>query len=319
MLLKYAVVEARTIFCMEKYISGYYKNSQNTIEIFRPDVAGKDVIEALLKIVNKVKEQQTFPKKMKYADITSVYKGRGSKTDMDNQRGLFNLVTIRTIVDKLIYLDEYKTIDDNLTDCNVGARKKRNIRDNLFVVNGVINSVIKKNDKPIDVGLFDIIKCFDTLWLKECLNDLYEAGLQNSNLNLLYEGNKECFMSVKTPGGKTERVKMDEIVMQGSVWGPLLCTGTMDKIGKKAYKTGATLYKYKGLVSVPPLGMVDDELTMAECGAQSTLTNAMINNFTESKKLKLRIKKYIGDVISADGYNTANIKERCDKGYGIAN
>ena len=126
-------------------------------------------------------------------------------------------------------------------------------------------------------------------------------------------------MSVKTPGGKTERVKMDEIVMQGSVRGPLLCTGTMDKIGKKAYKTGATLYKYKGLVSVPPLGMVDDELTMAECGAQSTLTNAMINNFTESKKLKLRIKKYIGDVISADGYNTANIKERCDKGYGIAN
>ena len=29
--------------------------------------------------------------------------------------------------------------------------------------------------------------------------------------------------------------------------------------------------------------------------------------------------KYIGDVISADGSNTANIKERCDKGYGIAN
>ena len=109
---------------------------------------------------------------------------------MDNQRGLFNLVTVRSIIDKLIYMDEYETVDGNLTDCNVGARKQRNIRDNLFVVNGVINAVIQKDDKPIDIELFDIAKCFDSLWLKECLNDLYEAGLDNSNLNILYEGNR---------------------------------------------------------------------------------------------------------------------------------
>jgi hypothetical protein len=75
---------------------------------------------------------------------------------MDNQRGLFSLVTIRTIIDKLIYQDEYETIDENLTDCNVGARKFRNIRDNLFVVNGVINAVVQGDDEPIDVELFDI-------------------------------------------------------------------------------------------------------------------------------------------------------------------
>ena len=116
---------------------------------------------------------------------------------MDKQRGLFNLVTIRTIVDKLIYFDEYKNIDVNLTDCNVGAKKQRNIRDNLFIVNGVINSIIEKDDKPADIELFDIAKCFDTLWLKESLNDLYEAGLKNDNLNLLYEGNKECYIAIK--------------------------------------------------------------------------------------------------------------------------
>ena len=153
-----------------------------------------------------------------------MYKGKSSKSDMDNQRGLFNLVTIRTIIDKLIYLDEYEKVDENLTDCNVGSRKKRNVRDNLFVVNGVINAVINGNDEPIDVELYDIKKCFDSLWMKECLNDLYEAGLNSSNLNLLYEGNKECLMSVKTPSGQTDRVKMEEIIMQGSVWGPLCCT-----------------------------------------------------------------------------------------------
>ena len=182
-------------------------------EIFRPDLQ-----LALLKIGKKVNEEQHFPKLLKYTDITSVFKGKGSKVDMDNQRGLFSMVTIRTIIDKLIYQDEYETIDENLTDCNVGARNLRNIRDNLFVVNGVINAVVHGDDEPIDVELFDIKKCFDSLWMKECLNDLYEAGLTSSNLNLIYEGNKECLPALKTPGGLTLRTKIDKIIMQGSVW-----------------------------------------------------------------------------------------------------
>ena len=81
-------------------------------EIFRPEVAGSDLKLALLKIVNKIKRDQKFPILLKYGDITSVYKGKGQKADMENQRGLFNLVTIRTIIDKLIYQEEYKNIEN---------------------------------------------------------------------------------------------------------------------------------------------------------------------------------------------------------------
>ena len=101
------------------------------------------------------------------------------------------------------------------------------------------------------------------------------------------------------------------------------------------------------MVSIPPLGMVDDELTIAECGANANITNAIMNSFTESKKLKFGRKKcnkmhigedtlvcedirvhdsvgktviqdkYVGDVLENNGSNKANIKERLDKGYGI--
>ena len=49
--------------------------------------------------------------------------------DFDNYRGVFRVTIYRSILDKLIYNDEYDKIDENLSDCNVGARKKRNIRD----------------------------------------------------------------------------------------------------------------------------------------------------------------------------------------------
>ena len=33
---------------------------------------------------------------------------------------------------------------------------------------------------------FFTIKGFDSLWLMECINDLYESGLNNDKLNILY-------------------------------------------------------------------------------------------------------------------------------------
>ena len=118
---------------------------------------------------------------------------------MDNERGVFGVSIIRYILDKLIYNDEYEKIDANLSDCNVGARKGRNHRDNLFVVYGVINSVINGEMDDIDLQLFDVVKCFDKIWLKEAINDLFEAGLDNDKLVLLYKENQNNSVAVKTP------------------------------------------------------------------------------------------------------------------------
>ena len=93
---------------------------------------------------------------------------------MDNERGVFRIVIVRYILDKLIYNDVYSIVDDNLTDSNVGSRKKRNIRDNLFVLNGIINSAIQNETEPIELQVMDLEKCFDSLCLRYTLNDLYD-------------------------------------------------------------------------------------------------------------------------------------------------
>ena len=48
---------------------------------------------------------------------------------------------------------------------NVGARKERNIRDNIFVINAVMNSIRKGDKEPVDFQVYNVEKCFDTLWL----------------------------------------------------------------------------------------------------------------------------------------------------------
>ena len=156
-----------------------------------------------------------------------------------------------------------------MSDSNIGARKDRNIRDHLFIVYGVINSVVNGYDDPVDIQIYDVEKCFDALWLEDCMLDLYETlplEARDNKLSLIYNRNQDNYVAVNTAVGQTERVNIKNIVMQGEKWGPLKCSNTMDKIGEKCVSNGRNLYTYKRRVKIMPLAMVDDLLAVAKWG-----------------------------------------------------
>ena len=98
---------------------------------------------------------------------------------------------------------------------------------------------------------------------------------------------------------------------------------------------------------MPPLGMVDDVLTIQKCGATSRAINTEVNAFFEQKKLKLADKKcvqihigqkcgeceklfvhwehmkqaqevkYLGDLIKESGKPKSTICQRISRGYAI--
>ena len=72
-----------------------------------------------------------------------MYKNKGSRKEFNNYRGIFRVTTIRNVLDKLIYNDESVNIDENLRDSNVGARKNRNIRNNIFVLSSITSNIKK--------------------------------------------------------------------------------------------------------------------------------------------------------------------------------
>ena len=91
-------------------------------EIFRPEVAGSDLFQSLLTLCNQVKGECEIPKFLELTNISSIYKKKGSKSDLNNDRGVFNVMTVRSIIDNLI---------SSMSDSNVGGRRKRDIRDKL--------------------------------------------------------------------------------------------------------------------------------------------------------------------------------------------
>ena len=61
-----------------------------------------------------------------------------------------------------------------------------------------MNAANTNKTEAIDIDVYDVRKCFDTLWLSECFTDLYEAGLKNDMLCLLYLANKNAQIAIKT-------------------------------------------------------------------------------------------------------------------------
>ena len=128
------------------------------------------------------------------------------------------------------------------------------------------------------------------MWMEECINDLFDYGVNGTNLALIYEANKTNKVAVMTPNGVTERTKVEKIVMQGEVFGPLECSVSVDTFGKECLAKRKHLYSYKG-VDVPPLAMIDDLAWITNCGVETVKANGYINAKTNLKKLQFGPEK----------------------------
>ena len=136
--------------------------------------------------------------------------------EMKNDRGIFIITVFKKILDKLLYEDKYPHIDANMSDSNIGARKNMNIKNHLFVVYGVINSVLNEEKSCIDIQVYDLVQAFDSLWLEDCMIDMYDSlpsNQRDDKLAVIYESNHNNLVAVNTSVGQTERVNIQDIVM----------------------------------------------------------------------------------------------------------
>ena len=137
-------------------------------------------------------------------------------------------------------------------------------------------------------------KCFDKLWLEYSINSLYECGLQNDKLNLIYNLNKTALVSVKIGTNVSKKVtQVDNVIMQGSVLAPLQCTVVQDSFNRNIFEKPDLQYFYKDDIDIP-IGMlcfVDDTLSIQKCGPKSIEKNAASNSFVMCTKQRKKMIK----------------------------
>ena len=276
-------------------------------EIFKLDVIGDNLKESLLLMFNMLKKHQLIPIFMNYCNVTTVPK-KGSKTELANERGIFRCPVTRAVLMRLIYNTKYPTIDENMSDCQMGARKGKGCRNNIFILNAIIHDVMKsKNRKPVIFQVTDYKQMFDSMDLEQAISDMFDAGVKDDTLVLLHKANEEIHMAVKTNNGLTERHIIEDSVLQGDTFGLILASVQVDSIGKECQETGYG-YHYMDSLPVSILGLVDDMVGISEAGFKAKQLNTFLNIKTAEKTLQfgatkckfLLIGKNVKNILNSD-------------------
>ena len=82
------------------------------------------------------------------------------------------------------------------------VQRERSAMDNLIIMNNIMENQRAQKQNTCK-SFADAVKCFDKLWLKDCLLEMYNFGSDPSTLANSYEINKETDIIIRTPLGNT--------------------------------------------------------------------------------------------------------------------
>ena len=208
--------------------------------------------------------------------------------------------SVRSILMRLIFNLKYKTIDDNMSDSNVGGRKNKSGINHIWVLNNIIQDQISSvKKKPVVIQQYDYKQMFDSMDASEACGDMFSYGVNDDHLNIIHEANKEIVINVKTPQGLSEEYTLTSRIMQGDTWSSAMASAQVDSFGKEMLVEEPTfMFRFKGEVPIPILGQVDDIIGVAEAGFKTDQLNAYINVKTADKELQFGPSKCKAMIVS---------------------
>ncbi len=177
--------------------------------------AGEEMSRSLAAMFSIVLEEEVIPDQWETMLIKSTHK-KGQKSLMKNKRGLFLTNIISKAFEKTV---EIKMGPVKYDKDQAGGTKGRAPIDNWIALMA-LRDQYRYYNQDLYLYFCDLVKCFDKLWLRDCLVDLYECGAREREVKMLYVLNKRARAKIITPMGITDEIEIREAVKEGTVFSP---------------------------------------------------------------------------------------------------
>ena len=246
---------------------------------------GENFQKEVITTLNSLKNNMHIPQQWEDILMPTIYKNKGTRKRIVNQRGIF----LKQVLSKIFGRLNKNRISpelQNISHFQAGSKTERGPADQTFLLRGQIDHH-KYLNKPLILTLYDFEQCFDSLWLEDCLLSLRKLGVQNEILNILYNMNSKCNIMVKTPVGLTEEFTVESIVQQGSVCGGTLCTAATGEVVEEITEGGCQI----GELNVKALVYVDDIIAVNRDTQDAYNSHEKIMWFSRKKRLTVNVPK----------------------------
>ena len=314
-------------------------------DMFPPDIffhGGTELVNNVTQVMNNIKNNLVIPDSWIDVIIVTLFKNKGSKKMLKNHRGIILSSVLSKIMEKLIKMRIQGKLDC-IESTQYGARINRSTCDNIFIINSLIDHA-KYLNRTLYITLYDYSTCFDSLWLEDCMLSLWNLGIKDEFLPLIFKINNSSRVTVRTPHGYTNPFNCNNIVKQGAVLSTSICGSSTGELNQNLSCNGANVLNE----IIKSFLFVDDTTTVNTDVNNAIQSHNDVIYFTKKKRLQLnetkcvqviinkkpsdippllmvndrpiecvQSTKYLGDIISANGSNSNLVCDRVRKGKAV--
>ena len=190
---------------------------------------GDGLFYSLFEMANTIKTSKNLPSDWNKIWIRTLKQKKGTFRKLDNYRGIFLVPILSIIFEKLLKKKISDTLQQFISKFPNGGMTGKGVADNLFILRGIINHP-NYLGKKLWLTFYDMEKCFDSLWLEDCINSLWDLDAKDDILCLIHLMNIKATVTIKTPLGDRDPLFLSNFVKQGTVFGPVLHNCSLNKL-----------------------------------------------------------------------------------------
>ena len=226
-----------------------------------------ELAEPISKIINLSFSNGTFPRILKYAKITPIYK-KGAPDELSNYRPISTLHFLAKIYEKILAnrLNKFFTKCKVFSKVQFGFQKGKSTEDALVNLTEYIYESLNSNSHNITV-LLDLRKAFDTVNNRILLGKLERYGVRGLPLKLLQSYMLDRESSVCFDGLKSEVRSSNVGLPQGGTLSPTLFLIYINDLPQVSQDLHCTLFA--------------DDTTQSLSNPDYTILTTSLNNHLE--------------------------------------
>jgi len=180
-------------------------------------LTANQLMPIMLKLFNKILEQEQYPDAWKTGIIVPIYK-RGERNDPSNYRGITLRPAIGKILSAMITNRLTTWIEDEhlLVGTQAGFRKGYSTLDNIFILDTIVHKLTQINNEQLYCAFVDFEKAFDFVNRDKLWKKFESYGIGTKLLSLIKNMYSEIQACVKVARNRiTEKFNTYQGVLQG--------------------------------------------------------------------------------------------------------
>ena len=240
----------------EKVVAKFKKSNKRNYDFLVK--ADKSFQDSVFKLCKRMIEEATFPAEFKETTLHMIFKNKGRKENLSDNRFIHSKTWLPRLVEGLIVEEGMKeALVKNSSMFQIGGQPGHRPEEHLFVMKSLIAKK-KAERKPMVIQCWDISKFFDKERISDAILTCLGRGANKKATKLWLKLNENTKIKVKTGVGLSEEANVGAVVGQGTIGGALVSQAVLDDGVMQHFTPGGEGELMYGDVPLAPLILQDD-------------------------------------------------------------